>query len=187
MNLLHRWICNSNHWKRHVETELVPWGLDGLDLGDNVLEIGPGYGKATDLLRDRAPHLTCLEVDGSLAASLSRRMTGTNVRVLPGDGAHIPVRDSIFSAVVCFTMLHHVPTPALQDSMLAEVARVLRPGGVFAGTDSVTSLVFRFIHIGDTMIMVDPETFPARLRAVGFEDIEVIARRHEFRFRARKG
>ncbi len=187
MNLLHRWICNSNHWKRHVEAELVPWGLDGLDLGDRVLEIGPGYGKATDLLRDRAARLTCLEVDRSLAASLSRRMTGTNVSVVPGDGARVPLRDSVFSSVVCFTMLHHVPSPALQDSMLAEVARVLQPGGIFAGTDSVTSLLFRLIHVGDTMVMADPVAFPARLRAAGFEDVEVVARRHEFRFRARKG
>src|SRR6185437_11011363 len=137
MNLLHRWICDSNVWKRHVETELVPWGLDGLELGDCVLEIGPGYGRATDLLRERAARLTCLEVDSSLAASLSRRLTGTNASVVPGDGARIPLRESAFTSVVCFTMLHHVPSRALQDSMLAEVARVLRPGGIFAGTDSV--------------------------------------------------
>ena len=186
MNLLHRWICDSNVWKRHVETELVPWGLDRLDPGEHVLEIGPGDGRATDLLRDRTPRLTCLEVDSSLAASLSRRMAGTNVSVVPGDGARIPLRDSVFSSVVCFTMLHHIPTPALQDSMLAEVVRVLRPGGVFAGTDSVTSLVFRLVHIGSTMVMVDPESFPNRLRAAGFDEIEVVARKHEFRFRARK-
>lgn len=187
MNLLHRWICNSNLWQRHVETGLVPWGLEGLELGEGVLEIGPGYGRATDLLRGRTTRLTCLELDTSLAASLLERLTGTNVSVVSGDGVRMPMRDSAFTSVVCFTMLHHIPTAALQDSMFAEAARVLRPGGIFAGTDSVTSFVFRLIHIGSTMIMVDPATLPQRLRKAGFEDVEVIARRHEFRFRARKG
>jgi ubiquinone/menaquinone biosynthesis C-methylase UbiE len=36
-------------------------------------------------------------------------------------------------------MLHHIPTAAQQDQAFAEVARVLRPGGTFAGTDSIGS------------------------------------------------
>jgi SAM-dependent methyltransferase len=69
---------------------------------------------------------------------------------------------------VCFTMLHHVPSKALQDKLFTEVCRVLRPGGVFAGFDSQLSLRFRFLHLGDTMVVVDPKTFPDRLRAAGF-------------------
>jgi hypothetical protein len=44
-------------------------------------------------------------------------------------------------------MLHHVPSAALQDRLLAEARRVLRPGGVFAGFDGVASWLFRVIHI----------------------------------------
>jgi ubiquinone/menaquinone biosynthesis C-methylase UbiE len=47
--------------------------------------------------------------------------------------------DAAFDGVVCFTMLHHVPSALLQYRLLAEVARVLRPGGVFAGTGSRSS------------------------------------------------
>jgi hypothetical protein len=51
---------------------------------------------------------------------------------------------------------------------------VLRPGGVFAGSDSRgTGLYFRLIHLGDTMTLVDPDTLDARLEAAGFTQIVV--------------
>jgi 16S rRNA A1518/A1519 N6-dimethyltransferase RsmA/KsgA/DIM1 with predicted DNA glycosylase/AP lyase activity len=102
VNLLHHWICRSAYWKRTIETELLPWALDGLDLGDDVLEIGPGYGLATNLLRSRLTRLTCVEVDGGLAHSLSQRMARTNVTVVHADAAHLPLPDATFSAALCF-------------------------------------------------------------------------------------
>ena len=114
-----------------------------MELGDDVLEIGPGPGVTTDLLRGRTQRLTALEVDAAAAASLEKRLDGSGVRVVHGDGAAMPFADSAFSGVVAFTMLHHVPSSALQDRLLAEVRRVLRPGGVFAGFDGVGSFLFR--------------------------------------------
>ena len=70
-------------------------------------------------------------------------------------------------------MLHHVPTAALQDRLLAEAWRVLRSGGVFVGFDAVGSLPFLLIHLGDTYNPVDPDTFDARLEIVGFADVAV--------------
>jgi hypothetical protein len=67
------------------------------------------------------------------------------------------------------------------------VARVLRPGGVFAGTDSLYSRSFRLLHLFDTMVVVDPCTFPERLRKAGFDDVQVdVLKPYAFRFRARK-
>jgi ubiquinone/menaquinone biosynthesis C-methylase UbiE len=94
--------------------------------------------------------------------------------------------DATFDAAVCFTMLHHVRSAELQDRLLAEVARVLRPGGIFAGTDSLKSRLLRLVHLFDTMVVVDPATFPDRLRAAGFQDVEVEVNPYAFRFRARK-
>jgi hypothetical protein len=83
-------------------------------------------------------------------------------------------------------MLHHVPSLSLQDHLLVEVARVLHPGGIFAGTDSLSSGLFRLIHCGDSMTVVDPATFPQRLHAAGFTEIKVGTGRRAFRFRARR-
>ena len=100
----------------------------------------------------------------------------------------MPYPDGRFSAVLCFTMLHHIPTQELQDRAFAEITRVLEPGGVFAGTDSVgTGLVFKLIHIGDTLMPLNPDELPHRLRAAGLDDPEVRRADGTFRFRARKG
>jgi ubiquinone/menaquinone biosynthesis C-methylase UbiE len=110
-----------------------------VELGDDVLEIGPGPGVTTDLLRGRTRRLAALEVDATAAAALQDRLAGSDVRVVQGDGSAMPFADGSFSGVVACTMLHHVPTAALQDRLLAEARRVLRPGGVFAGFDAVGS------------------------------------------------
>jgi SAM-dependent methyltransferase len=83
-------------------------------------------------------------------------------------------------------MLHHVPSAELQDRLLKEVLRVLRPGGVFAGTDSRKGRLFKLLHAFDTMTVVEPETFAGRLAAAGFEEARVDVNPYAFRFRARK-
>jgi SAM-dependent methyltransferase len=186
MNLAHRWLCRSARWKRTVETELMPWALNGVELGASVLEVGPGPGITTDVLRARVARLTCVEIDHALAESLSRRLAGGNVTVLHEDATRMPLPDASFDGAVSFTMLHHVPSAALQDRLLAEVARVLRPGAIFAGTDSRYSRYFGMLHLFDTMVVVDPLTFSKRLETAGFTDIQVDLAPQRFRFRARR-
>lgn len=186
MNLFHRWFCRSGIWKNIVATSLLPWVLEGIELGCNVLEIGPGPGVTTDQLCTRVGQLTCVEVNGRDAASLARRTAGQNVTVLHQDATAMTLPDGAFDGAICCTMLHHIPSPALQDQLLREVARVLRPGGVFAGIDSRYSRIFGLLHLFDTMVPVLPETFAARLEAAGFKDVQVTTRPREFRFHARR-
>jgi ubiquinone/menaquinone biosynthesis C-methylase UbiE len=115
-------------------------------------------------------------------------MAGTNVTVRCEDATELSAGDATFDAAVSFTMLHHVPSPALQDRLLAEVARVLKPGAVFAGTDSLYSRRFGLLHIGDTMVMVEPDSLPARLERAGFTEAQVDRDPNggRFRFRARR-
>lgn len=182
MNLLHRRICRSDSWAQRMHSQVLPWACRDVPLDGDVLEIGPGYGVTSRWLLDRGAHLTAVEVDPDLAAALSRDLAGVDVHT--GDGAALPFPDAAFDTVVCFTMLHHVPSPEHQDRLLAEAARVLRPGGTFAGSDSRLSLRFRLIHVGDTMVAVDPATLPARLRAVGLADVDVETTDRSLRFRA---
>lgn len=171
MNLMHRKLCASPEWAATVAGRL-PLVLDRAELGDNVLEIGPGYGATTRVLGQRFRTLTALEVDTARAARLAGEL-GDTVRVVPGSGAAMPFPDNGFSGVVCFTMLHHVPSVALQDELFAEAHRVLAPGGMFAGSDSQPNLRFRLLHIGDTMIVVDAATLRNRLADAGFTDVRV--------------
>lgn len=107
--------------------------------------------------------------------------------VVLADGTRLPFVAGSFNTAVCFTMLHHVPSADLQDRLFTEVARVLRPGGVFVGTDSIASPLLKLIHIGDTMTAIDPGNLPNRLQAAGFSGITVDVGRRAFRFRARRG
>jgi ubiquinone/menaquinone biosynthesis C-methylase UbiE len=74
----------------------------------------------------------------------------------------------------------------LQDKLLREVWRVLEPGGVFVGSDSLQSLFMRLIHIGDTLVPVNPDTFGLRLEGAGFEVLELEKNSDAFRFYARR-
>jgi ubiquinone/menaquinone biosynthesis C-methylase UbiE len=185
MNALHRWLCRSDGWRKTVR-ERVPWVLGNADLGDEVLEVGPGPGLTTDLLRSRTRRLTALEIDPELAQSLRERLGNTNVNIITGDGTAMPFPNQQFSGAVSFTMLHHVPSTELQDKLLGEVWRVLKPGGVFAGSDSLQNFLMRVIHIGDTLVPVDPDTFGKRLETAGFEVLGVEKSAQAFRFQARR-
>jgi SAM-dependent methyltransferase len=186
MNRLHRWYCRSGRWKQKLEAEILPWSLKGVELGDDVLEIGPGPGLTTDWLQHRCTRLTCLEVDRGLAGGLERRTAASRICVQCGDATAMPYPDCSFSNVVSFSVLHHVPSAALQNRLFAEAYRVLRPGGTFAGVDSTPSLLMRIFHIGDTMVLVDPAGLPVRLESVGFRETQTEIGTGRFRFFARR-
>lgn len=183
MNRIHRKICQSDKWANSMHTQLMPWAVGDVPLDGDVLELGPGYGITTTWLAQHGGNLTAVEVDPTLAAALRTKFDGT-VDIREGDAAALPFPDKSFDTVVCFTMLHHVPTAAQQDRLFAEAKRVLRPGGVFAGSDSRLSLRFRIIHIGDTMTPVSPDTLPDRLIGAGFEKAKVSVGGRSIRFRA---
>ncbi len=107
--------------------------------------------------------------------------------MLQGDATDIPLPDNRFSAVACFTMLHHLPSPASQDRLFTEACRVLAPGGVFAGSDSLGgSLVFWLFHITDTFVRVEPRRASRSPQAAGFVEPSVHAVKSSVRFTARK-
>ena len=186
MNHAHNLLCSSSRWARRVEQDLLPWGLNGVELGADTLEIGPGFGATTRLLVRRAARLSVLELSEAYCQKL-RAALGNTVEVTHGDATAMPYPEGRFSSVVCFTMLHHIDPPPLQDRAFAEVARVLRPGGVFAGTDSLgVGRLFRLIHIGDSLALVDPATLPGRLHAAGLTAAQVSCSERSLRFRARR-
>jgi SAM-dependent methyltransferase len=184
MNRIHHWYCRSAVWKRRVESELIPWALGDAKLDGPALEIGPGPGVTTNYLRTRVSSVTALENDPSLAIKLATRFQNTNIQVIEGDATSMPFEAGAFRTVFSFTMLHHVPSASLQDRVLAEALRVLAPGGTFLGTDSRASPRMRLFHCFDTMVIVDPVTFPQRLHHAGFINEQIELSDGAFRFRA---
>ena len=173
MNDGHAQFCASDEWRAELRDNILPAILGRTDLGSDLLEVGPGYGATTDYLRDLVDHLTAVEIHPELAGRLAERYAGTNVEVVCGDATTLDLPDDRFSSATSFFMLHHVPSAELQDRVLAEVARVLAPGGVFVAADSMASDSLREFHHDDVYQPVDPAGLPDRLRAAGFVDVDV--------------
>ena len=171
MNENHAKLMPSPEWAAHIQDEVLPLATAGVTLGADLLELGPGPGAATDWLRHRVRRLVAVEDEEEAAGRLADRFAGTNVEVVHGDAAALGYPDASFDTVVTCTMLHHMPTRAGQDTVLAEAFRVLRPGGVFLGSDSLPSDGLHHFHEGDTYNPVEPAAFLTRLQTTGFTAI----------------
>jgi len=186
VNRQHNRYCGSEEWKELMVGQVLPWVLDGVDLSGPVLELGPGPGLVTDaLVLYGVEDLTTLEIEPEAADRLRERY-GERVTVETGDATEIPFGEGSFATVVCCTMLHHVPTGEGQDALLRESSRVLRSGGVMAGSDSRRNFRLRLFHLFDIYNPIDHHGFATRLEAAGLGQIEVEAEKETFRFRATK-
>src|SRR4051812_24236543 len=83
MNLCHRLCCSSERWAKEVEQHMLPAVLAEVELGDNTLEIGPGYGAFLRALIDKTPSLTAIEIDTPMAQRL-QELYGDRVRIING-------------------------------------------------------------------------------------------------------
>ena len=173
VNANHQQLCPSPEWAAYVRDEVLPWLVDQADLGHEILEIGPGPGAATECLRHLVKRIVAFEIDEEAAHRLAERYADSNVEVAVGSGADLPYDVDSFDSVGTFTMLHHVPTLVLQRSILAEALRVLRPGGVLIGSDSLGSTGLHEFHAGDTYNPLDPAVLLALFQALGFDRITV--------------
>lgn len=102
-------------WQRHV----AAYALAGRWLGrGTVLDLGCGVGHSYDLL---APRETIgVDVDADALVGQDRRTVVADMRALP-------FADASFASVVAIQSIEHVPDP---ERAVAEIARVLAPGGV---------------------------------------------------------
>lgn len=186
MNANHDSVCPSPEWAEYLHTDVLPAVTSGVELGATMLELGPGPGASTEWLRHRVKRLVALELDAVAAERLAERFAGAaNVEVRVGDATAIPCHEGSFDSVGCFTMLHHVPTVTQQNQILAEVLRVLVPGGFLVASDSLPSDELHHFHEGDTYNPLEPASLMARLQTIGFDHI-TIAVEEGLRFRGRK-
>jgi SAM-dependent methyltransferase len=173
MNENHARVCPSPEWAEYLQTEVLPWVTGGVTLGTELIEVGPGPGAATDWLRHRVPRLVAVEQEEAAAEKLRERFAGGNVEVVGGDATALAFDDDSFDSAASFTMLHHVPTVALQNRLFAEVLRVLRPGGVLVGSDSLPSDRLHHFHADDVYNPIEPGSLFTRLQTIGYTDVTI--------------
>ncbi len=114
---------------------LVPGRLAWFDRhidwqGKDVLDLGCAGGFMAEALAARGAHVTGIDpaADAIDAARAHARATGLRIGYDVGVGEALPYDDSSFDAVVCVDVLEYV---ADLHKVLSEVARILRPDGLF--------------------------------------------------------
>lgn len=173
MNANHERVCPTPEWAEWLQAEVLPALVANVDLGREMLEIGPGPGAATAWLSERVKRITAVEIDEGAAAKLRAKYDRTKVEILTGDATALEFGDETFDSVACFTMLHHVPTVAQQNKLLSEALRVLKPGGVLIASDSLASDALHHFHEGDVYNPIEPGSLITRLQTIGFGDLTV--------------
>lgn len=184
MNTLEHCLCSSSLWRYISERQLLPWVLSGAYLGDHLLEIGAGYGAATEHLRERVARVTSIEYEHHSTLKLKAHHHGHSSGVLRGDASHLPFASETFSSAIAILVLHHLRSHQLQDRAFAEVLRVLRPGGVFLAFEINDSWIHHLGHYRSTFTPLSPGSAFARLTLAGFSRVSVDFRRGGFRFHA---
>lgn len=144
------------HQRFSVNTESPNrWMIRRLEAGQagRVLELGCGPGhfwRDTGDLRPAGWHVVCSDLSPGMAADARRELAGeAGLSFAAADAQALPFPDASFDVVLANFMLYHVPD---RPRALAEIRRVLRPGGQFAGATvgrthmaGMRELVLRFV------------------------------------------
>lgn len=117
--------------QRHYEARRL-LRMGGPMSGGRALEIGCGRGVGVEIILDlfRADAVDAFDLDPRMIAKATKRLKRRDgkVRLRVGNASHIEAEDAAYDAVFDFGIIHHIPDWA---GALAEVWRVLKPGGRF--------------------------------------------------------
>lgn len=144
-----------------------------------ILELGCGRADLTRVIAQGGTgrHVTALEVDETQHAKNLQIADLPNVDFRLGGAEAIPAADASFDVVLMFKSLHHVPVPAM-DAALAEIRRVLKPGGLAYLSEPIFAGAFNdILRLFHDEQRVRAAAFAAIVRAVEqglFESVEEI-------------
>ncbi len=153
--------------------------MGGLVQGGAALEIGCGRGVGAGLILDLfgAGTVDAFDLDPRMVAAARKRLgpSGSRARFWVGDATSIPAPDSTYDAVFDFGIIHHIPRWRLA---LAEVRRVLKPGGRFYAEEVLDRFVghplARLLLEHPQNDRFDRETFCTALAEAGLEVVSTM-------------
>lgn len=144
MSRSERAFCCGALWRSSSAT--VARALQAQRLGRDVLEIGAGSGSvARQVLSSNAELAwTAIDIDPHMTQAAATALSAfPHACAITADATAMPFTDESFDAVVSCLMLHHIID---WERTVAEVARVLRPGGTFVGYDLVRTPLAGLFH-----------------------------------------
>jgi len=184
MNSFENWFCASKLWQYLTERRWLPWALEGVDLGEHVLEVGAGRGAATAELARCVRSVTSLEYSHDFCVRLLAKSDAASV--VQGDASVLPFESQTFTSAIAVLVLHHLRSSDAQDRAFAEIFRVLKPGGVFVALEIQGGWFTRLTHFKSTFVPVSTDGLDSRLRAAGFSNVSVNNRNGAIRIRAER-
>ena len=114
-------------WRRALVDAVAPVP------GQRVLDVACGTGLVSaELLRRARVSLVALDQSPQMLAAARRRFAGSDVELVEGRAEQLPFEDATFDAVTFTYLLRYVDDPR---ATVAELARVLRPGGRIASLE----------------------------------------------------
>ncbi len=129
-----QWWSDEVRWVRTLKN-LVPARLSWFDRqidwqGKTVLDLGCAGGFMAEAMTQQGARVTGIDpAEAAIAAARAHAgQHGHDISYDTGVGEELPYQDAAFDAVVCVDVLEHVTD---LDQVLREVARVLKPGGLF--------------------------------------------------------
>ncbi len=145
-----QWWSDDVRWIRTLRN-MVPGRLSWFDKfmewrGSQVLDLGCAGGFMAEALDDRGANVTGIDPakETIKAAQIHAEAGGRSIRYDTGVGEDLPYETEKFDAIVCVDVLEHV---ADLNQVIEEVARVLRPGGLFLFDTINRNAVSRFATI----------------------------------------
>jgi ubiquinone/menaquinone biosynthesis C-methylase UbiE len=118
-------------WSRKLAQRFMDFG--GVADGERVLEIGCGTGSLTFALPGRAniKAIEAIDYEPKFVEAARERNTDPRINIQQGDACSLQFADGEFDRALSMLVLHFVPD---SDRAVAEMRRVVRPGGVAAAT-----------------------------------------------------
>lgn len=155
------------------------YGAAGLPSDGRVLDFGSGIGASVPPFRRHLPtqRLTCADVSAESLALLPNQPGADGVELVQITGSSLPFPDHCFDAAYACCVFHHIPHADHSDA-LAELRRVLRPGGLLMiyehnPFNPLTVRAVRTCPLDENAVLISGSEMRARCVRAGFASVKV--------------